>query len=106
MSLSDKIENAGFNKEVKFKNKEGKILIVNATKWEAGLKVKDVKKAVKEDLENWGLVLKSIQIANGKLFGDPIKAKLLRMMLLDIEKNIEMHIREAKNEIFGEEEDE
>ena len=52
--LSEKIEVVGFHTEVIFKDKDGNKKIVNATKGEEGLKVKDVKKAVdklKEELK-------------------------------------------------------
>jgi len=46
--LIDKKEVVGFHTEVIFKDKDGNKKIVDATKGEEGLKVKDVKEAIKK----------------------------------------------------------
>jgi len=47
-TLSNKIEIVGFHTEVIFKDKDGNKKIVNATKGEKGLKVKDVREFIKK----------------------------------------------------------
>jgi len=47
-SLSDKIEVVGFGKSIEFKDKDGNRLVFSGSKGAKGLKVRDIKKSIKE----------------------------------------------------------
>ena len=59
---------------------------------------KNVRLFIQNDLERKDLMLKSIQIANGKAFGEDVPEDQLRELLKDIEKQMECDIREFKEE--------
>jgi len=59
---------------------------------------KNVKEFIKNDLERKDLMLKSIQIANGRVWNPKIPEKYLRELVKSIEKQMECDIREFKQE--------
>jgi len=66
-TLSEKIEVVGFHTEVVFKDKDGNKKIVDATKGEAGVKVKDLKEAIKRLKEEWRIKIQRMEIISGEV---------------------------------------
>lgn len=65
--LSEKIEVVGFYTEIEYKDKEGNVKMIPATKGEEGLKVKYVAEAVKEFRKEWREKCRIMEIMSGEV---------------------------------------
>ncbi len=63
------------------------------------LTLAEIEKVIDDPLD---LILKQVKIINGKAFNEEVPENQLREMCRDLEKDIEMHIREIKQKLSEE----